>query len=73
MSNQLLQVDDLVVEFGPVKAVSNISFEVEQGETLGLVGESGWQVVNGTRHHAVAAPDQRLGQAHGAGIDRGTG
>jgi peptide/nickel transport system ATP-binding protein len=41
MTESLLEVDDLVVEFGPVKAVSNISFAVEQGETLGLVGESG--------------------------------
>lgn len=41
MSDVILEVDDLVVEFGPVKAVSNISFTVQQGETLGLVGESG--------------------------------
>lgn len=41
MSDVILEVDNLVVEFGPVKAVSNISFTVQQGETLGLVGESG--------------------------------
>ena len=41
----LLEVDDLVVRFrtheGTVHAVNGITFEVEPGETLGLVGESG--------------------------------
>src|SRR5687768_10557128 len=44
--NALLRVDDLVVEFpaGPgnkVHAVSGISLDIVDGETLGLVGESG--------------------------------
>lgn len=42
----LLRVDNLVVEFkvagkGTVHAVSDMSFDVKKGETLGLVGESG--------------------------------
>lgn len=41
----LLAVRDLTVEFktaaGTVKAVSDVSFELRRGETLGLVGESG--------------------------------
>jgi ABC-type oligopeptide transport system ATPase subunit len=53
MNNEvLISVKNLVKEFpikggffskqvGSVKAVSNVSFEIKKGETLGLVGESG--------------------------------
>jgi len=41
----LLAVDDLVVRFrtrdGTIHAVNGVSFELEEGERLGLVGESG--------------------------------
>ena len=41
----LLQVRDLrtefVTEYGVVKAINNVSFELAEGETLGIVGESG--------------------------------
>ncbi|MFH1806586.1 MAG: ABC transporter ATP-binding protein [Pseudomonadota bacterium] len=37
----LLEVSDLSVHFGPIRAVRNISFAMKRGETLALVGESG--------------------------------
>jgi peptide/nickel transport system ATP-binding protein len=36
-----ITIRDLVVDFGPYRAVDGISLEVGQGESFGLVGESG--------------------------------
>lgn len=45
MSAPLLSVENLQVSFssklGPLKAVDHISYQVEKGKTLGVVGESG--------------------------------
>jgi oligopeptide/dipeptide ABC transporter ATP-binding protein len=40
-SGRLLAVEDLTVAFGHAKAVDGVSFTLDAGETLGLVGESG--------------------------------
>ncbi len=37
----LLDVQDLAKEFGPVRAVSELSFQVRQGEIVGLLGPNG--------------------------------
>jgi ABC-type glutathione transport system ATPase component len=41
MTSPLLTVRDLAVSFGPIDAVRGVSFELQRGETLGLLGESG--------------------------------
>jgi oligopeptide transport system ATP-binding protein len=41
MSEPLLRVEHLRVQFGAFAALQDVSFALHQGETLGLVGESG--------------------------------
>ncbi|MFF2726843.1 dipeptide ABC transporter ATP-binding protein [Streptomyces sp. NPDC058008] len=41
MTTPLVQVEDLTVDFGPVRAVDGLSFTLEAGAALGVVGESG--------------------------------
>jgi len=43
--DKILIVKDLIVDFhtyeGTVKVLDNVNFELEKGETLGIVGETG--------------------------------
>lgn len=41
MSETMLRVEDLVVRYGDIRAVKGISFQVERGEILALVGANG--------------------------------
>lgn len=41
LAPSLVQVTDLVVDFGETRAVDRLSFTLEKGAALGLVGESG--------------------------------
>lgn len=41
MSETVLSVKDLSVQYGSHKVLSNLSFEVKKGEMIGIVGESG--------------------------------
>ena len=40
-SNPLLKVEGIVMTFGTIMAVNNVSFALQKGEVLGLIGENG--------------------------------
>ena len=41
VNDVVLEVEDLVMHFGPVRAVDGVSFRLRRGQVMALVGESG--------------------------------
>ena len=45
MSEKLLEINDLRIEYatenGPARAVNGITFSLDRGQSMGLVGETG--------------------------------
>ena len=41
MANKMLEVKDLIVNYGAIRALKGISFDVEQGEIISLIGSNG--------------------------------
>ncbi len=41
MSNTILKVENITIQFGGLKAVENVSFEVEKGKIYGIIGPNG--------------------------------
>jgi len=41
MDNKVLRVENLSIAFGGLKAVDNLSFDIEEGEIFGLIGPNG--------------------------------
>ena len=79
MAGPVLQVDNLTVEFpsrrGTLRAVDDVSFRIDQGEVLGVVGESGaGKSMTGTAVIGLLEPPGRIaaGSVHleGQRIDR---
>ena len=69
MSNpeeRLVEINHLKKYFhvnkGLLHAVDDVSFYINKGETLGLVGESGWKVYHRANHHPSSGSRQRRGE-----------
>ena len=41
MSDVLLNVENLTIQFGGLKAVADLSFNIEKGQLVGLIGPNG--------------------------------
>jgi ABC-type branched-subunit amino acid transport system ATPase component len=57
-STPLLQVNGVTVRFGGLTAVDDVSFDVHQGDLLGLIGPNGAGKTTMMRHHWRGAADR---------------
>jgi ABC-type dipeptide/oligopeptide/nickel transport system ATPase component len=66
-NGNLLTVSDLRTHFetrdGVVKAVDGISFEIKRGDTLGVVGESGFRKIRGQSFADASGALSRRGKS----------
>ena len=55
----MLEVKNLEVYYGVIQAIKGISFEVNEGEVIALIGANGAGKTNVTDHHRNASAESR--------------
>ena len=66
--SSVLQVENINVYYGSIHAVKDVSFHVEQGEVVTLIGANGAGKVHHAEHRGRAAPQPHGKRAlHGRG------